>query len=167
MLVLGRISGLHGVRGWVKVFSFTDPRENIVHYKTWQVRVGNDWREFKVEQGQANGKGVIAKLVGIDDRDVAATLIQADIAIRRDELPPLPEGEYYWADLEGLRVVTLDGVELGEVSHLFDTGANEVLVVQGDRERLIPFTIGEEEGYAVKRVDLDEGLIEVDWDPDF
>lgn len=167
MLVLGRISGLHGVRGWVKVFSFTDPRENIVHYKTWQVRVGNDWREFKVEQGQANGKGVIAKLVGIDDRDVAATLIQADIAIRRDELPPLPDGEYYWADLEGLRVVTLDGVELGEVSHLFDTGANEVLVVQGDRERLIPFTIGEEEGYAVKRVDLDEGLIEVDWDPDF
>ena len=167
MLELGRISGFHGVRGWVKVFSYTEPRENIVRYPIWQVRVGNEWRELKVEEGQANGKGVIAKLAGVNDRDAAATLIDATIAIPRDQLPALPDGEYYWADMEGLRVVNLEGVELGAVAHVFDTGANEVLVVRGDRERLIPFTIGQEEGYAVKRVDLEAGLIEVDWDPEF
>ncbi|MCB1734269.1 MAG: ribosome maturation factor RimM [Gammaproteobacteria bacterium] len=167
MLELGRISGLHGVRGWVKVFSYTEPRENIVHYPVWQIRIGNEWRALKVEDGQANGRGVIAKLAGIDDRDAAASLVEATIAIPRDQLPPLPEGEYYWVDMEGLRVVNLEGVELGKVTHLFDTGANEVLVVQGDRERLIPFTIGDEDGYAVKRVDREAGLIEVDWDPEF
>ena len=122
MLELGRISGLHGVRGWVKVFSYTEPRENIVRYPIWQVRVGNEWRELKVEEGQANGKGVIAKLAGVNDRDAAATLIDATIAIPRDQLPALPDGEYYWADMEGLRVVNLEGVELFWQAAVLESG---------------------------------------------
>jgi 16S rRNA processing protein RimM len=78
-------------------------------------------------------------------------------------LPELHEGEYYWNDLQGLRVENLDGVELGRISYVFETGANDVIVVKGRREYLIPFTWGN----AVRRVDLEKGLMIVDWDPDF
>lgn len=162
-VVLGRISGLFGVRGWVKVYSHTEPRENIAGYRDWYLQRDGDWQPVRVEQGRRQGKGVVVKLVGIDDRDQAAGLIDCDIAVDRDQLPPLPPGEYYWADLEGLRVVTLEGVELGRVSHLFATGANDVMVVAGERERLLPFVQPD----IIRRVDPEQGLIEVDWDPDF
>ena len=162
-VVLGRISGLLGIRGWVKVYSHTEPRENIAGYQNWYLQCGGDWQPVRVEQGRRHGKGVVVKLVGIEDRDQAAGLIDCDIAIDREQLPPLPPGEYYWADLEGLRVVTLEGAELGRVSHLFATGANDVMVVTGERERLLPFVQPD----IIRRVDPEQGLIEVDWDPEF
>lgn len=162
-IVLGRVTGLFGVRGWVKVFSNTQPREGIANYSPWQLRLGNEWRSFVVEQGQSQGKGVIVKLEGVDDRDAAAALMGADIAIWREQLPPPAEGEIYWADLEGLEVVTVAGQALGRVSHLLETGANDVLVVRGERERLIPFVRGQ----VVTDIDLDGGRLVVDWDPDF
>lgn len=162
-IVLGRVTGLFGVRGWVKVFSNTQPREGIANYSHWQLRLGNEWRSFVVEQGQSQGKGVIVKLEGVDDRDAAAALMGADIAIWREQLPPPAEGEIYWADLEGLEVVTVAGQALGRVSHLLETGANDVLVVRGERERLIPFVRGQ----VVTEIDLDGGRLVVDWDPDF
>lgn len=162
-VVLGRVSGLFGVRGWVKVYSHTEPRENIAGYSDWYLRCDGDWQPARVEQGRRHGKGVVVKLVGIEDRDQAAGLIDCDIAIDRDQLPPLPPGEYYWTDLEGLRVVTLEGTELGRVSHLFATGANDVMVVTGERERLLPFVQPD----IIRRVDPEQGLIEVDWDPEF
>ena len=162
-VVLGRVSGLFGVRGWVKIYSETDPREGIVSYSPWQLRVRNEWRDIEVESGQRHGKSVIAKLKGIDDRDAAAALIDAEIAVSRSQLPKADEGEFYWADLEGLAVRTIEGVELGTVSHLIETGANDVLVVKGERERLIPF-IREQ---VIRTIDLDQGLLVVDWDPDF
>lgn len=162
-VVLGRVSGLFGVRGWVKVYSHTEPRENIAGYRDWYLQCDGDWQPARVEQGRRHGKGVVVKLVGIEDRDQAAALIDCDIAIDRDQLPPLPPGEYYWADLEGLRVVTLEGTELGRVSHLFATGANDVMVVRGERERLLPFVQPD----IIRRVDPEQGLIEVDWDPEF
>lgn len=162
-VVLGRVSGLFGVRGWVKVYSHTEPRENIAGYRDWYLQCDGDWQPARVEQGRRHGKGVVVKLVGIEDRDQAAALIDCDIAIDRDQLPPLPPGEYYWADLEGLRVVTLEGTELGRVSHLFATGANDVMVVTGERERLLPFVQPD----IIRRVDPEQGLIEVDWDPEF
>jgi 16S rRNA processing protein RimM len=163
MIILGRISGLFGVRGWVKVYSHTSPRDGILRYKTWYLHQDGGWQAHKLAAGQAQGKGVVAKLAGFEDRDQAAALVGIDIAITRDQLPRLEPGEYYWADLEGLRVENLEGVDLGVVSHLFETGANDVLVVKGERERLIPYTMGE----AVKEVDLQAGRILVDWDPDF
>lgn len=163
MIVLGRVSGLFGVRGWVKIHSHTSPREGILGYKTWYLKLPEGWRSHKLAGGRPQGKGVVARLSGFDDRDQAATLVGLEIAVRREQLPKLAPGEYYWSDLEGLRVENLEGVDLGVVSHLFETGANDVLVVKGDRERLIPYTRGE----AIRRVELESGRIIVDWDPDF
>jgi 16S rRNA processing protein RimM len=163
LLIVGRISGLFGVKGWVKIFSHTDPREKIVEYNPWYVRKGKGWQKMKVVQGQRHGKGVIVQLESCNDRDAASTLIGADIALHRDQLPHLQAGEYYWTDLEGLRVVTTQGKELGRVDHLIETGSNDVLVVKGDRERLVPYIRDE----VIVRVNLAEGIIEVDWDPEF
>lgn len=163
VLIVGRINGLYGVRGWLRIYSYTEPRENIVEYKPWLIGTEGSWRNVEVEDGRTQGKGVVVKLVGCDDRDAAAQLIGQDIAIRRDQLDTLGSGEYYWADLEGLRVVTVSGVELGIVDHLFETGANDVVVVRGERERLLPFVKGD----VIRKIDLQHGVMEVDWDPDF
>jgi 16S rRNA processing protein RimM len=163
MIVMGRVAGLFGVRGWVKVFSDTSPREGILDYSPWYIKRNNGWEERELLAGQRQGKGVVAHLQGCDDRDLAAELVGCDIAIRREQLPELETDEYYWSDLQGLRVENLDGVDLGRISYLFETGANDVIVVKGERERMIPYTWGD----AVRRVDLDAGLMIVDWDADF
>jgi len=162
-VIVGRISGLFGVRGWLKIFSYTESRENIVGYSPWQVNKDGQWRTVKVESGRSHGKGVVVKLIGYDDRDAAATLIGCDIAVTREQMGEPEPGEYSWADLEGLKVVTLDGVELGVVDHLFETGANDVVVVRGERERLLPFV----RGNVIKNIDLQRRVMEVDWDPEF
>jgi len=162
-VVLGQISGLFGVRGWVKVFSHTEPRENILSYSPLYLRQGESWQPSKVIEGRRQGKAVVVHFAGIDDRDQAAVLIGTDIAVSREQLPALKADEYYWADLEGLRVINLEGVELGTVSHLFSTGANDVMVVGGERERMIPFVQGD----YVRSVDVGKGKILVDWDEDF
>ncbi len=160
---MGRITGLYGVRGWVKVYSYTEPREAIIGYSPWQVNVGGEWHEMEVAEGRKHGKGIIVRLEGYTDRDAAARLMGADIACYRSQLPQTAPGEYYWADLVGLKVVTLEGRELGRVEGLMETGANDVLVVKGDRERLIPYLTGE----VVMEVDLARRRMRVDWDPDF
>jgi 16S rRNA processing protein RimM len=155
------VSGLFGVRGWVKVFSDTRPRENILNYNPWLVKTREGWREMALAEGRVHGPGVIARLEGYTDRDQAQALVGAEIAVYRQQLPPAKKGEHYWVDLEGLRVVNLEGVELGTVSHLFETGANDVLVVVGDRERLLPYT-----RQVIRDVDLEARVLRVDWDPE-
>lgn len=163
-IVVGRINGLHGVRGWVKVFSHTQPRENILSYRTWYLLRQGQWVATKLIDGRPQGKGIVARLEGYDDRDQAAALMETEIAIRREQLPEATPGEYYWADLQGLKVINAEGIELGVVDHLLETGANDVLVVHdGETERLIPYVPGQ----FVLNVALDEGEIRVDWDPDF
>ncbi len=162
LVLFGRISGLFGVQGWVKVFSHARPREAIIGYSPWLVKIGGDWREIAVEDGRAQGKGVVAKLKGYDDRDAAGGLVGAEIAVRRSQLPPLKKGEYYWAQLVGLEVVNLAGEKFGKVDHLFDTGANDVMVVRNGRERWLPATAP-----VMREVDLEAGIIRVDWDADF
>jgi 16S rRNA processing protein RimM len=162
-VILGRIAGVYGVRGWVKVFSETKPKENIFDYNPWLINLDGSWQRIEVIEGKPHGKGLVAHLAGYDDRDLARKLVGAEIAIERERLPAAAEGEYYWADLVGLKVITLDGTELGVVDHLLETGANDVLVVQGERERLVPFV----QGQYVREVDLETGLIKVDWDPEF
>lgn len=163
-LIVGRINGLYGVRGWVKVFSHTEPRDNILGYYTWYLRRGNEWQPIELAEGRLHGKGVVARLAGCDDRDVAAGFVGSDIAILREQLQQAAPGEYYWTDLIGLSVQTVDGVELGVVNHLLETGSNDVMVVlQGKRERLVPF-IREQ---VVCEIDLTGKKMVVDWDPDF
>jgi len=163
-VILGRVSGLHGVRGWIKVFAETRERDAILKFDPWYLRIAGNWQAHRLLEGRVQGKGVVvARLEGVEDRDQARSLIGTDIAVRREQLPKPGRGEYYWIDLEGLKVTNLEGVELGTVSHLFETGANDVLVVtDGERERLIPFTKD-----AVKKVDLESRSMQVDWDPDF
>lgn len=163
LLTLGEVSGVYGVHGWVRVYSYTDPIENILDYSRWHVHQRGNWQVYRVLSGRRQGKGLVAALEGIGDRDEAQTFIGAEIAVPRAELPTLPEGEYYWADLEGLQVETVAGEPLGAVDHLFATGANDVLVVSGERERLIPFVMEQ----VVQSVDLEAGVIRVDWDPEF
>lgn len=160
----GEISGVFGVKGWVKIYSFTEPRENILRYSPWFLQKNNQIKEIKVTGGQRQGNNVVAELEGIVDRDAALALIGAKILIRKEQLPKPKPGEYYWADLVGLQVKTEAGVLLGEVDHLLETGANDVLVVRdGETERLIPFL----QQQTVLQIDLDAGLMVVDWDPDF
>ena len=144
------------------MFSYTRPREAILDYDRWFLKKKGEWQAASIQEGQRHGKGVIAHLQGVDDRDQAADLIGCDIAIARDSLPEADEGSYYWADLEGMRVVHRDGSELGRVAYLLETGANDVLVTAGERERLIPF-IAEK---VILDVDFATGIISVDWEWD-
>ncbi|MHB8535792.1 MAG: ribosome maturation factor RimM [Sulfuricaulis sp.] len=162
LVLFGRIGGLFGVQGWVKVFSHARPREAIIGYSPWLVKLDGDWREMKVEDGRVQGKGVVAKLAGVDDRDQAIRLVGGEIAVRLAQLPPLKPGEYYWAQLVGLEVVNLAGQGFGKVDRLIDTGANDVMVVRNGRERWLPVTTS-----VLREVDLDAGVIRVDWDADF
>jgi len=164
-IALGRISGLFGVRGWVKVFSDTQPRENITQYAAWWLKGESNsanWKEHKVVQARPHGKTIIASLEGITTREAAATLIGQQVAVPRNLLPAAPEGEYYWADLIDCDVVISTGEKLGKVDRLFETGANDVLVVKAnDKEILIPWV----EPSVITRIDLTAKQIEVDWDP--
>ncbi|GLQ90347.1 ribosome maturation factor RimM [Dyella flagellata] len=163
-VLVGRIVGLHGVQGWVKLESWTEPRAQIFKYQPWQLTAPGGETEVKAVIGRPQGKGLIAKLPGVDDRDGAAALVGQDIYVARELLPPPGKDEYYWVDLEGLEVVTTEGVALGRVSHVFATGANDVVVVRdGERERLVPFV----QGVYVRSVDLSGGRMVVDWDPEF
>lgn len=160
---VGRIVDAYGVRGWVKLMSHTDPPSNILDYVPWRLETAGGMIEKTVVTGRPHGTHVVAQLEGIDDRDRALALKGAAIRILRQQLPEPTEQVYYWADLEGLRVVNQDGIDLGRVDHLLETGSNDVMVVQGERERLIPFL----QGSVVVNVDLAAGMMRVDWDPEF
>lgn len=162
-VLLGKIVGVFGVEGWVKVHSYTEPRENLFRYRPWILRDGAGERTVDRPKGRAQGPGLVASIPGVEDRDAAAALIGTEILVERTSLPAAKEGEFYWSDLEGLEVVLEDGRTLGRVSHLFSTGANDVLVVKGERERLLPYVRGD----VVKSIDLDAARMVVDWDPDF
>jgi len=155
----GYVSGVYGVSGWVRVYSFTEPREQIISYSPWQLLDdAGDARCRPVVAGRRQGKGVVARLEGVDDRDTAAGLVGMRVLVDRRQFAAPGDGEYYWADLVGLEVCTEQGESLGVVDHLIETGANDVLVVTGTRRRLIPFVVDR----VVKSVD--ERRIVVDWD---
>ena len=159
---MGRISGLFGVQGWVKVYSYTEPREAVLDYDRWLLGRKDGWQEATVAEGQRHGKTIIVRIDGYVDRDQAATLVGLDIGVPREAMPETDNGRFYWSDLEGLKVLHRDGTELGKVAYLLETGANDVMVVKGDGERLIPFVMDK----VVLGVDLDKGEIEVDWEWD-
>ena len=161
-VVLGSVGGPYGTRGWVKIQSATEPPENILRYSPWQVGRDGRWSRVGVAEGRRQGRSVIARLEGCRDRGDASGYGGCEIAVERSRLPEVEEDEYYWADLVGLRVVTAGGVDLGEVERMMETGANDVLVVHGDGERLIPFLLGT----VVRSVDIAGGIIVVDWHPD-
>jgi len=144
------------------VFSYTEPREALLQYKGLLLGRNGDWQSVKVAEGQRHGKSVILRLEGHDDRDQAAALIGTEIGADRSALPEPEEGHYYWSDLTGLTVVHRDGTELGKVKEVLETGAHDVMVVQGEQERLVPFVMDA----VVLDVDLTQKVINVDWEWD-
>jgi len=167
--VLGQITSVFGIQGWVKVYSYTEPLDNIFQYPVWILAGTGASKRCRLSKGRWHGKTLLAKLDGVDDRDQAAQLCGSEIRIATEDLPPLEEGEYYWYQLEGLRVVTSDDQDLGVVDHLIETGSNDVLVIEPDsgsidgRQRLIPFLPDQ----SIESVQLESGVVVVNWDPDF
>ena len=159
---MGRISAPFGVRGWVKVQPNTAAAQNLLAYKTWWVEDGGEWRDCSVAQAKVHGRTVVAKLDGCEDRDAAIALRGKLVAVPRAELPGTRSGEYYWADLMGLAVVNESAQALGRISGILQTGANDVLVVTGERERLIPFIAA-----VIRDVDLGAGVVRVEWGADY
>lgn len=154
------------MRGWVKVQSYTAPAENILRYDTWYLRARSDregtWSLRRVAEGRKHGESIVALFESCTSRDDAVRWIGAEIAVQRSQFPDLRAGEYYYADLLGLTVVNLAGVTLGAVEGFLETGANDVLVVQGERERLIPLL-----PHVLREVNLARRVLQVDWDAEF
>ncbi len=170
-LTAGRITGAYGVRGWVKIHSYTDPEENLFAFGAWRLKRRGSLESIEFDQWKRHGKGMVAHIAGVDDRTLAESFRGLEIVVDANRLPTLEEGDYYWHQLQGLQVWGREPgtgdrrVLLGTVDHLIETGANDVLVVRAcegsidDRERLIPYLPGD----VVTRVDLEQGVIEVDW----
>lgn len=170
-VVLGEITTVFGVKGWVKVRSFTEVEDSIFEYAPWTIRINNQIEQLVIEDARYQNKGMTVKIEGCDDRELAKRYAGAQIVAPRDQLPEIEDEEqFYWSDLEGLEVCNLDGYKMGTVSHVLETGANDVLVVKalsrdafGMKERLIPYVWEQ----VIKKVDLESKVITVDWDAYF
>lgn len=159
---MGRITVPYGVKGWLNIQPDTEMLDGLFDYPVWWIQTEAGWHEFQVEEAKVHGDHLVAKLESIEDRDQAFRLKGKPIAVPREQLPEPEEGEYYWSDLVGLNVRNTQGVELGQIKEVFETGANDVMVVKGERERLIPFI-----GQVVLDVDLQQKSMTVDWDAEF
>lgn len=170
LIIVGKLGSSYGIRGWLRIFSFTEDPESIFDYTPWYIQRAGEWQEIIVESYKPHNQDMIVKLDGIDDRDLANTLTNIEVYVDAEKLPELNNGDFYWKDLIGCRVKTVNGYDLGQVTELMETGSNDVLVVKanlkdafGATERLIPFV----EEQFIKSVDLKTKIIEVDWDPAF
>ena len=160
-VVLGRIGAPFGVHGWLKVQSFTDPVEGITGYPLWELHRGASLGRRELLEWKRAGSGVAVRLAGVDSREAAQALTGAEVRVERAALPPAAPGEYYWHDLIGLDAFSLQGVPLGRVAGILDLPAHPVLVLEGDRERLVPLVPERLGG-----VDLGAGRLRLDWHPD-
>ena len=158
-VLVGKITGAFGIKGWVKVHSFTSPIENIVSYLPWTLKLGPDEWKIDVLEARIHGKGLVARVETVDDRNAAEAIAGAEIFVARNMLTDLIAGEYYWRDLIGLNVTDTAGQLLGKVDSILETGANDVLVIEGKKRRLVPYVVGE----VIKSVDMDAGIIQIDW----
>ena len=170
ILTLGKVGAVYGIKGWLKIHSFTDIPEAIFDYTPWSINLGGKSQSMNITDWRKHNNGLIAKVAGIDDRDQAQSMVGFEISVSSEELPDLPDGEFYWKDLMGMKVVTSNGYDLGVVSDMMETGANDVLVVKanfndgfGKKERLIPYILEQ----VIIQVSAEKKQIEVDWDPGF
>jgi 16S rRNA processing protein RimM len=161
-LIIGRFGSTFGISGWIKVISFTSVPQDILNYNPWLIKKDHIWQPIAITKKEIRGKHILVKLANFDSPEAVKVFTNQEIAVDKNQLLTLPPGEYYWADLIGLRVLTKDGVELGIVESLMETGSNDVLVVKGERRRLIPYL-----SFVVLKVDLGIGQIIVDWNKDF
>ena len=162
-LVMGRIARPYGVKGWLHVVTYTARPENLLEYLPWYLHRQGRWQATELAAGRCHGKGLVVQLAGCTDRDAVEALKGTEIGVYREQLPASGNDEYYWSDLVGLQVITKDNRVLGVVDHLIETGANDVLVVKGEQEYLVPFI----QGQVIEAVDFEAREIRVDWDPEY
>lgn len=163
-IIVGKIGAPYGVKGWLKIFSISHRPENLMKYQQWYIKSSKDqWSKLEIAEKKRHDKHLIISIAGINDVDSATAYTNKEIAIKLEQLPKLNKNEYYWADLEGLTVVTKEGIKLGTIDFLMETGSNDVIVVVGKKRRLIPF-IREQ---VVLEIDLDKKIMVVNWDPEF
>jgi len=169
-VTLGKVGAVYGIKGWLKIHSFTDDQEAILDYFPWSLKLGNKIQSVDITDWRKHNNGLVVKVAGIDDRDIAQKLVGSEIFVSEEALSDLPEGEFYWRDLIGMAVVTDKGYDLGQVSDIMETGANDVLVVKanlkdgfGKKERLIPYLMDQ----VILSISAEDKQICVDWDPGF
>ncbi|PSW69902.1 ribosome maturation factor RimM [Photobacterium sp. GB-50] len=169
-IIVGKLGATYGIKGWLKVFSYTEQSESIFSYIPWLIKVKGEWKEIHVESWKRHGQGLVAKLEGMDIREDAQVFTNAEVAVLAEQLPALSDEEFYWRELFGMSVFTTEGYDLGKVTDILETGSNDVLVVKanlkdafGQKERLIPFL----DEQVIKLIDRTAQRIEVDWDPEF
>jgi len=161
-VVVGKIGAPFGIKGWLKIISFTDPVTNLTEFDHWFLEKGDHWETITVNGSQAHGKGIIAKLKGLNTPEEARLFTGKKIAIQRSQLPTLNQDEFYWRDLEGLTVVDQHDKILGKIAYLIETGSNDVLIVKDEqgKEIAIPYLPDD----VVKRIDLETKVMHVDWE---
>lgn len=162
-VVVGRFGRPHGVKGFVTVHSFTEPRENIVRYAGWHAFINNQWQPLKLLHAEVQTKSIIALVEGYPEREAVAHLTNIEIAVQQNQLDELESGEYYWYQLIGMNVENSKGEFFGKVTEVIPTGSNDVIVVQGEKRHLIPYLPGQ----VVLDVNISQQLITVDWEMDF
>jgi len=162
MVVMGRVSAPHGVKGWIKVQPFTQEIDGLLDYPEWWLGGDGEWRQHRIAESAVHGAVVLARIEGYIDREAAMALKGTDVAIPRRLLPQNREGEYYWSDLLGMEVLNRHGERLGRVAKVLETGANDVLVLEGEKELLVPFVDN-----VILNVDLAGGRLSVDWELDY
>jgi len=165
MVILGRLAAPWGIKGWLKVHSYTDPPTALLDYRVWQLsRAGGGWETVKVLSGRAHGAGreLVVALEGVLNPEDARQYTSREVGLPRSALPVPPPGEYYWEDMVGCEVATAAGAALGVVSHFHDFPAGPVMAVRGaGGEHWVPLSPGH-----LKQVDLGLRRIVVDWNPE-
>ena len=159
-VIVGKIGSTYGIKGWIKVFPYSEDSVCMLDYESWYLEEKNTWKLIDLQESRLHGKGIVAKFAGFDTPEQARVLTGKKIAILRSQLSTLNKNQYYWHDLVGLTVINQKGEPLGKVTHLMETGANDVLVVKGDKEIAIPYLLGS----VITKVDLKNGEIHVDWE---
>lgn len=167
LVVIGRFGKAFGIRGWINLNSFSNPKENILNFQSLKTYRNGLWQDIIFEQTRESGKNLVVKIDNCNDRDQAASYTNCDIFVLREHFPQTNENEYYWTDLEGLNVIDSQDQLIGKVDYLFSTASNDVLVVKKKapnekKQSLIPFIKN-----FVLDVDIKNAFIKVDWDPEF
>jgi len=162
-IVMGKILGPHGIKGWIKIHPFTEKKDSLIDHKIFMASKDEKlWQSFEVESMDVGDKFILAKFKGVDDRNAAEKLNKFFISLDKSSLPKLDENNYYWHELIGLDVKNNEGMHFGKVDSLIETGANDVLVVLGDKEYLIPYI-----KQVILEVNLETNTIRVDWQDDY
>lgn len=162
-VIVGRFGRPHGIKGMISVISFTEPRDNIITYQQhWHIQLNQQWKPVTLVALTTHHKSILAQVSGYEEREAVTRLTNCEIAIPVEQLPQLEIGEYYWHQLIALKVFTVEGEALGNVVEILPTGMNDILVISGEKQYLIPYLPGR----FVKEVNLAQGIIVVDWDMD-